>query len=225
MGKQNLYILLLVILTLWGCKRREARHLPSNEIENKQREAPSSFNKNNEGGNPEEKSYREKPSENIKNKSQLPGDINNQESKVVIEEKSEVDAHNENKEPTKVKMVEKGGVYEIPVKINDVDMDFIFDTGASGISISETEVMFLAKQNKIYEDDIIGSVESVDATGGISEGTEIILRHVQIGNRRLKNVKAMVVHNPIAPILLGQSALSRFGKVTIDYEKKEIIFD
>lgn len=127
--------------------------------------------------------------------------------------------------PTIVKMTKYGGIYEIPVKINGVDMDFIFDTGASGISISETEAMFLAKQGKIIEEDIIGGIESIDALGNISEGTEINLREVQIGDRKLKNVQASVVHNAIAPILLGQSALSRFGKVTIDYQRMEITFE
>lgn len=127
--------------------------------------------------------------------------------------------------PTIVKMTKYGGIYEIPVKINGVDMDFIFDTGASGISISETEAMFLAKQGKITEEDIIGGIESIDALGNISEGTEINLREVQIGDRKLKNVQASVVHNAIAPILLGQSALSRFGKVTIDYQRMEITFE
>lgn len=127
--------------------------------------------------------------------------------------------------PTMVKMTKYGGIYEIPVKINGVDMDFIFDTGASGISISETEAMFLAKQGKITEEDIIGGIESIDALGNISEGTEINLREVQIGDRKLKNVQASVVHNAIAPILLGQSALSRFGKVTIDYQKMEVTFE
>jgi len=127
--------------------------------------------------------------------------------------------------PSIVKMTKYGGIYEIPVKINGVNMDFIFDTGASGISISETEAMFLAKQGKITEEDIIGGIESIDALGNISEGTEINLREVQIGDRKLKNVQASVVHNAIAPILLGQSALSRFGKVTIDYQRMEITFE
>ena len=124
-----------------------------------------------------------------------------------------------------VKMTKRGGVYEIPISINGYPMDFIFDTGASSISISETEVFFLYKQGRRTEDDIKGEVEFIDATGGISQGTLINLREVKIGNRELYNVEASVVHNMEAPLLLGQSALAQFGKLTIDYKNNEIIFE
>lgn len=125
----------------------------------------------------------------------------------------------------KVKMSPMGGVYEIPIVINGVNMDFIFDTGASSISISQTEVYFLYKQGKLTDEDIIGSSQFTDATGNISEGTTINLRSVQIGSRVIKNVKANVVHNSNAPLLLGQSALAEFGKVTIDYKNNILSFE
>ena len=127
--------------------------------------------------------------------------------------------------PNQVKMKPMGGVYEIPTKINGVNMDFIFDTGASNISISETEVLFLIKQGKLTKDDVLGSTEFSDATGNVSEGTIINLRTVQIGNRLIKNVEASVVHNSTAPLLLGQSALAQFGKVTIDYKNNILSFE
>lgn len=124
-----------------------------------------------------------------------------------------------------VKMKPMGGVYEIPTKINGVNMDFIFDTGASNISISETEVLFLIKQGKLTKEDVLGSTQFSDATGNVSEGTVINLRTVQIGNRLIKNVEASVVHNSTAPLLLGQSALAQFGKVTIDYKNNTLSFE
>jgi len=121
-------------------------------------------------------------------------------------------------------MRKQGGVYYVPIKVNDIPMEFIFDTGASSISMSVTEVLFLVKQGKINEDDIIGSQNFIDATGTISEGTIINLRSVVIGDKILYNVKASVVHNLEAPLLLGQSALSRFGKISIDYERNLLTF-
>lgn len=126
---------------------------------------------------------------------------------------------------SEIKMVNENGIYKIPIDINGVSMNFIFDTGASTISISETEALYLIKQGRILEDDILGSVYFQDATGKISEGTQINLRSVKIGNNEVFNVKASVVHNLQAPLLLGQSALSRFGKVTIDYNKNIISFE
>ena len=40
----------------------------------------------------------------------------------------------------------------------------------------------------------------------------------------LQNVKATVVDNINAPLLLGQTVLERFGRIEIDNENREIIF-
>lgn len=126
---------------------------------------------------------------------------------------------------TSVYMEEDNGVYKVPVLINGSKMDFIFDTGASIISISTTEAMFLYKQGTLREDDFIGSVNFQDATGNISPGTVVRLKSVQIGDRVLQNVQASIVNNAVAPLLLGQSALAQFGKISIDYERKKISFE
>lgn len=118
-----------------------------------------------------------------------------------------------------------GGVMFIPVEINGIPMDFIFDTGASSVSMSLTEALFLYKQGKLDDDDILGSQQFLDATGGISEGAVINLRSVVIGNREVTNVRATVVENQGAPLLLGQTVLENFGKVTIDYNNNYISFE
>lgn len=125
----------------------------------------------------------------------------------------------------KVKIRREDGVLFIPVEINGITMDFIFDTGASAVSMSLTEAIFLYKQGRLDENDILGSERFQDATGNISEGTIINLRSVVIGNREVNNVKATVVENQQAPLLLGQTVLKNFGKVTIDYENGYITFD
>lgn len=124
-----------------------------------------------------------------------------------------------------IKMKKENGVYKIPIKINGVLMDFIFDTGAGMISISDLEATFLYKQGKITKDDIIGSEKFQDATGTISEGAVINLKEVSIDDLTLYNVRASVSSNINAPLLLGQSALEKFGKITIDYTNEEVIFE
>jgi aspartyl protease family protein len=124
-----------------------------------------------------------------------------------------------------IKMKNENGIYKIPIFINDTKMNFIFDTGASDITISEVEAMFLYKQGKLLKEDILGSQQYQIADGSIAEGTIINLRTVKLGNKTLKNVKASIVHNMEAPLLLGQSALAQFGKVSIDYDRNEITFE
>ncbi len=48
---------------------------------------------------------------------------------------------------------------------------------------------------------------------------------MEIGGIILHNVEANVVDNIQAPLLLGQTALSKFGKVTIDYNNNIIEFN
>jgi aspartyl protease family protein len=126
---------------------------------------------------------------------------------------------------TIVKMRNENGVYYVPCKINGSEMQFIFDTGASDITMSLTEALFLYKQGKITDHDFKGKQQYQIADGSISEGTIVNLRSVTIGNLTLNNVQASIVHNLGAPLLLGQSALSEFGKITIDYKKHEIVFE
>lgn len=124
-----------------------------------------------------------------------------------------------------VKMKESNGVFIIPVKINGSSMDFIFDTGASDITISEVEATFLLKQGLLTQEDIIGVQNYRIADGSISEGTIINLKTVEIGNKTLYNIKASVIHNSMAPLLLGQSALAKFGNVSINFSLNEITFE
>jgi aspartyl protease family protein len=122
-------------------------------------------------------------------------------------------------------MKKQGGVYYIPCKINGSEMEFIFDTGASDITMSLTEALFLYKQKKLTASDFIGTKQYQIANGSIEEGTVVNLRSVEIGNKTLTNIQASIVHNTEAPLLLGQSALAKFGKIYIDYKNNEITFE
>jgi len=124
-----------------------------------------------------------------------------------------------------VQMRKESGVYHVPCKINGTEMEFIFDTGASDITISLTEAKFLYKQGKLSDDDFVGIQKYRIADGSIHEGISVILRTVEIGGKILKNIEASIVDNEAAPLLLGQSALAKFGKISIDYKRNEITFE
>jgi len=126
---------------------------------------------------------------------------------------------------TVVKYQEESGVLHIPVIINGVEMYFIFDTGAGLISISQDVADDLYRQGKLQEKDFIGKGLFSDANGDITEGTIINLSTVTIANRELHNVQACVSQGQNAPLLFGQSALQKFGKVSIDYNRDEITFE
>jgi clan AA aspartic protease (TIGR02281 family) len=115
-----------------------------------------------------------------------------------------------------ITMRKEGGVYTVPCTVNGLKLRFIFDTGASDVSISMTEALFMLKNDYLNPDDIIGREYYSDATGYISEGTKIILRKIEFNGIILTNVEASVVHNLEAPLLLGQSAMAQIGKFQFD---------
>jgi len=122
-----------------------------------------------------------------------------------------------------IPMTPKGsGIYEVSCKVNDLRLNFIFDTGASDISISQTEALFMLKNGYLNSSDIGSNQRYMDANGDIEIGTKIILRQVEFGGLVLKNVSASVVNNKTAPLLFGQSALSKYGKIIIDNQKNTI---
>lgn len=115
-----------------------------------------------------------------------------------------------------IQMKKEGGVYTVPCSVNGLPLKFIFDTGASNVSISLTEAIFLMKNGLLTDEDILDVVKFSDATGKISEGTTINIRELEFSGLILNNVKATIVHELNAPLLLGQSAMAKFGKFQFD---------
>lgn len=109
-----------------------------------------------------------------------------------------------------------GGTFEIPCDINGLPLQMIFDTGASDVTISSVEANFMLKNGFLSEKDVKGKRYYQVANGQLSEGTVITLREVKVGDAVLRNVDASVVSSQKAPLLLGQSAMERFGTITID---------
>ena len=123
-------------------------------------------------------------------------------------------------EVSEVPFTKNGGVYKVKCEINDLPLHFVFDTGASDVSISNVEATFMLKNNYLKPSDIIGKQNYMNANGEIIEGTVINLRKVGFAGMSLTNVRASVVRNQVAPLLLGQSVLARLGKIEIDNDKK-----
>lgn len=123
---------------------------------------------------------------------------------------------------TTIKMQKEGGIYTVPCTVNGLTMKFIFDTGASDVSISLTEALFMLKNGQLKSEDIVGEELYQDASGGITIGTKIILRKVEFTGLTLYNVEASVVNTLNAPLLLGQTVISRLGTFQIDPSKNTL---
>ena len=118
-----------------------------------------------------------------------------------------------------VPFTKEGGVCKVKCKINGLPLHFIFDTGASDVTLSMVEATFMMKNGYLSKKDVVGSQRYMDANGNVSVGTVINLKNVNFGDFDLNNIRASVVQNQKAPLLLGQSVLSRLGKIEIDNSK------
>jgi clan AA aspartic protease (TIGR02281 family) len=123
---------------------------------------------------------------------------------------------------TVIKMKRDEGISIIPCKVNGLNLNFIFDTGASDVSLSMTEADFMLKNGYLSVSDIIGSNKFSDANGNISEGVVINLKEIEIAGLKLYNVKASIVKNNKAPLLLGQTAIGKLGKIQLDLEQNTL---
>lgn len=119
-----------------------------------------------------------------------------------------------------VPFTKEGNVCKVKCFINNLPLHFIFDTGASDVSISSVEATFMLKNDYLSSSDVIGRQNYMTADGNITEGTVINLRDVKLGNIHLNDIKASVVKNQSAPLLLGQSVFSKLGKIEIDNDQK-----
>ena len=117
------------------------------------------------------------------------------------------------------------GICRVNCSINGLPLYFVFDTGASDVTLSMVEANFMLKNDYLSEQDLSGTCRYITADGSISEGTVVTLREVNFGGLTMKNVKASIVRNQKAPLLLGQSVLSRLGHIEIDNENRKIVIN
>ena len=121
-----------------------------------------------------------------------------------------------------IPFTKESGVCKVKCKINGLPLHFVFDTGASDVTLSMVEATFMMKNGYLSGKDVVGSQRYMDANGDVSVGTLINLKEVNFGEQTLNNVRASVVRNQMAPLLLGQSVLGRLGKIEIDNSKQVI---
>ncbi len=115
-----------------------------------------------------------------------------------------------------IPFTKSGGVTKVDCTINNLPLNFIFDTGASDVTISQVEANFMYKNGYLDSRDIVGKKTYQVASGAIAVGTTIILKEIEFGGLILRDVRASVVETQNAPLLLGQTVLQRLGKIEID---------
>ena len=79
-----------------------------------------------------------------------------------------------------VPMERKNGILQIKGKANSIPMSFIFDTGASGVTMSSVEYVFLLKGGYIDDADMLPPKPIRTADGSVVEAQQFILSTLEI---------------------------------------------
>ena len=118
-----------------------------------------------------------------------------------------------------ITMEESGGVYKVPCTVNGLKMKFVFDTGASMVSLSQSMASFMLDNGYLSENDYIGKSQTQIADGSIIDVLVVNLKDFEVGGFHLSNVTATVKEGQNVPLLMGQSAIEKLGKVSLSGNK------
>jgi len=125
-----------------------------------------------------------------------------------------------------VKVKKSNGVYSVPVELNGVlKIDFIFDSGASDVSISPDVALTLLRTGTIKKEDWLEGAYYKFADGSTAKSKRFKLSSLKVGNKIIRNVTCSISNSIDAPMLLGQSVLSKFGKYTFDNINQKLIIE
>jgi hypothetical protein len=124
-----------------------------------------------------------------------------------------------------VTMENVGGVYKVPIRINDtISLTAILDSGSADVSIPADVVATLFHSNTLSSADFIGARTYVLADGSKLPSQRFVIKSLSIGSKTLENVTANIIPAKAA-ILLGQSFLSHFSSWSIDNDKHALILN
>lgn len=124
-----------------------------------------------------------------------------------------------------VSLTKTGGVFEVPVVLNGVlAIRLILDSGAADVSISPDIALTLYKAKTITEEEMLPGQYYRFADGSTVKSYRFRLRSLKIGDMELHDVACSIASSIHAPMLLGQSALQRLGRYSIDSEKMILSF-
>lgn len=112
-----------------------------------------------------------------------------------------------------------GGVYKISCTVNGARMKMIFDTGASNVSLSRSMAEYLIENDYITKKDLLGETNVRIADGSIVKAYRVNLKDIEIGGMHIYNVEATISNSQYAPLLLGQSAIQKLGRISIEGNK------
>jgi predicted aspartyl protease len=122
-----------------------------------------------------------------------------------------------------IQLEKRDSSYYVPVRINDtITLPFLLDTGASDLVMPADVALTLMRAGALKRGDFIGQTPYRMANGAEEVSDVVVLREVRVGDHTIRNVSASITPAQGEP-LLGQSFLSKFGTLTVDYKRRVLV--
>ena len=122
-----------------------------------------------------------------------------------------------------IQIAKRGSSYYAPVRINDtITIPFHIDTGADDLAIPADVALTLIRAGALKRGDFVGQKPYQMANGSVEVNDVVLLREVRVGDHVVRNVRASITKAQGEP-LLGQSFLSKFGSMTVDYNRSVLV--
>ena len=81
----------------------------------------------------------------------------------------------------------------------------------------------MLKNGYLKKEDIGESVYYSIANGDVAKGTKLNIKEIEFAGLKLYNIEASIVHETSAPLLLGQSVISKLGKIQLEGNELTIL--
>jgi hypothetical protein len=122
-----------------------------------------------------------------------------------------------------VPLVKEGGVYTVPVRINDVlTLDFIIDSGAAEVQVPADVALTLLRTKTISQDDFLPGETYRLADGSKTKSSRFNIKELRIGDYVVNQVSAGI-SDIEGPLLLGQSFLSKVPSWSQDNKRGVLV--
>lgn len=113
---------------------------------------------------------------------------------------------------SEIPFTKEDGICKVKCQINGLPLHFVFDTGASDVTLSMVEATFMMKNGYLSKNDVIGNQRYMDANGDVNVGTVINIKNVKFGGLDLNNIRASVVRNQKLPFYSAKASSQDLAK-------------
>lgn len=116
------------------------------------------------------------------------------------------------------------GLFTFDAIINAYTEGIVYDKD-NDFTVSQPKVMKLLQEGRITKDDFEGdNIERIITAGAVKDRSVFRIKEMYIADRKVENIKVMVVNNQRVDWVIGSKALKQFGNFEFNTDEHKLIF-